>query len=200
MLLSVSTGDWLTQSRTRPVLLFGSACCRGSRLGQRRSADRAGGVVRFFSCAGCVVSVARRLALARAGLPEAWGCGSLMVTGQRRRSARSSGRTPTSSAYLTRQSAQRLERLASRFVAPMAVAPLWPCAAVDLTLVGQWRPASLTSAHPSMPRPRQSSGACYFDAPLARKACARERELLAQVLPRRRPGELPDRVVALELR
>jgi D-alanyl-D-alanine dipeptidase len=48
------------------------------------------------------VSVTRRLALARAGLPEGLGLRVIEVTGQRRRSARSSGRTPTSSAYLTR--------------------------------------------------------------------------------------------------
>jgi len=77
--------------------------------------------------------------------------------------------------------AAELERLTSRFVAPMAVAPHVAGAAVDLTLVDSGgRELDLGTSVDATPE--QSSGACYFDAPLAGRHARANRELLAQVL------------------
>jgi zinc D-Ala-D-Ala dipeptidase len=74
-----------------------------------------------------------------------------------------------------------LERLTSRFVAPMAVAPHVAGAAVHLTLVdGSGRELDLGS--PVDATPEQSGGACYFSSPRVSRQARANRELLAKVL------------------
>jgi len=122
------------------------------------------------------VSVARRLALARAGLPK--GLGYRTAAAQR-----AIIRSYTDELLVSHRAvgAAELERLTSRFVAPMAVAPHVAGAAVDLTLVDSGG-RELDLGTPVDATPEQSGGACYFDAPLAGRHARANRELLAQVL------------------
>ena len=134
------------------------------------------------SCALVRVSVARRLALARAGLPE--GLGLRVIEGYRTAAAQHAIiRSYADEIRVSHPAvgAAELERLTSRFVAPMAVAPHVAGAAVDLTLVDSGG-RELDLGTPVDATPEQSSGACYFDAPLAGRHARANRELLAQVL------------------
>lgn len=79
-------------------------------------------------------------------------------------------------------SADELDRLTSRFVSPIAVAPHVAAAAVDLTLV-DGSGAELDLGTPIDATPEQSGGRCYFAADVGREARA-HRDLLARVLTR----------------
>lgn len=74
-----------------------------------------------------------------------------------------------------------LERLSSRFVAPLAVAPHVAGAAVDLTLVDACGD-ELDLGTPIDATPEQSGGRCYFDAPGLAPDARAHRALLARVL------------------
>ena len=76
---------------------------------------------------------------------------------------------------------QELARLASRFVAPVAVAPHVAGAAVDLTLVGPGG-NDLEMGTPIDATPEQSAGRCYFAAPDIEPAARQNREILAAAL------------------
>ena len=91
-----------------------------------------------FGCSRALVrvSVARRLALARAGLPK--GLGLRVIEGYRTAAAqRAIIKWYADEIHVSHPAvgAAELERLTSRFAAPMAVAPHVAGAAVDLTLV-----------------------------------------------------------------
>jgi D-alanyl-D-alanine dipeptidase len=73
-----------------------------------------------------------------------------------------------------------LDVLASRFVAPIDVAPHVAGAAVDLTLVGAHGPLDLGT--PIDATPEQSSGACFFAATNISREARTNRALLADVL------------------
>ncbi|MGC4109408.1 MAG: M15 family metallopeptidase [Nocardioides sp.] len=76
-----------------------------------------------------------------------------------------------------------LERLVSRYVAPVEVAPHVAGAAVDLTLVdADGHEVDMGSALDATPE--QSAGACYFGAPGINKYARSHRRLLAYVLTR----------------
>ena len=74
-----------------------------------------------------------------------------------------------------------LERLSSRFVAPLAVAPHVAGAAVDLTLVDACGD-ELDLGTPIDATPEQSGGRCYFDATDISADARAHRDLLARVL------------------
>src|SRR5216683_1828617 len=120
----------------------------------------------FGPCRALVrVSVARRLVLARDMLPR--GVGLRVVDGYRTAAAQRA--IISSYAAQLRVShpaagAAELERLTSRFVAPLAVAPHVAGAAADLTLVDS-AGRELDLGTPVDATPEQSEGACYFDAP-----------------------------------
>jgi zinc D-Ala-D-Ala dipeptidase len=127
-------------------------------------------------------SVARRLVLARDELPR--GVGLRVVAGHRTAAAQRA--IITSYAAQLRVShpaagAAELERLISRFVAPLAVAPHVAGAAADLTLV-DCAGRELDLGTPVDATPEQSEGACYFDAPKVSRQARANRELLARVL------------------
>ena len=127
-------------------------------------------------------SVMRRLVLARDELPR--GVGLRVVAGYRTAAAQraiiSSYAAGLRIAHPVVGPAE-LERLTSRFVAPLAVAPHMAGAAVDLTLVdsagGELDLGTLVDA-----MPKQSEGPCYFDAPGVRRPARADREPLARVL------------------
>lgn len=73
-----------------------------------------------------------------------------------------------------------LDRLSSRFVAPIAVAPHVAGAAVDLTLVDE-AGAELWMGTPIDATPESSDGACWFGAEVDRTA-RRNRRMLARAL------------------
>ncbi|MET3961820.1 D-alanyl-D-alanine dipeptidase [Marmoricola sp. OAE513] len=77
-------------------------------------------------------------------------------------------------------SGDELDRLTSRFVAPLGVAPHVAGAAVDLTLVDACG-EELDLGTPIDATPEQSGGRCYFDAEVGAEARA-NRTLLAEVL------------------
>jgi zinc D-Ala-D-Ala dipeptidase len=127
-------------------------------------------------------SLARRLVLARDELPR--GVGLRVVAGYRTAPAQRA----IISSYAARLriahpaiGAAELERLTSRFVAPLAVAPHVAGAAVDLTLVDS-AGRELDLGTPVDATPEQSEGACYFDAPKVSREARANRELLARVL------------------
>ncbi|MEV0794266.1 M15 family metallopeptidase [Kribbella sp. NPDC050459] len=76
--------------------------------------------------------------------------------------------------------AHEVDRLASRFVSPIEVAPHVAGAAVDLTLVGAHGPLDLGT--PIDATPEQSSGACFFAATNISREARTNRSLLADVL------------------
>ena len=76
--------------------------------------------------------------------------------------------------------AHEVDRLASRFVSPIEVAPHVAGAAVDLTLVGAHGPLDLGT--PIDATPEQSSGACFFAAANISREAQTNRSLLADVL------------------
>jgi len=76
--------------------------------------------------------------------------------------------------------AHEVDRLASRFVSPIEVAPHVAGAAVDLTLVGAHGPLDLGT--PIDATPEQSSGACFFAAANISREARTNRSLLADVL------------------
>jgi D-alanyl-D-alanine dipeptidase len=80
-------------------------------------------------------------------------------------------------------SASDLDRLSSRFVAPLAVAPHVAGAAVDLTLVDACGD-ELDLGTPIDATPEQSGGRCYFDADGISADARAHRALLARVLGR----------------
>jgi zinc D-Ala-D-Ala dipeptidase len=128
------------------------------------------------------VSVARRLALARGALPR--GVGLRIVDGYRTAAAQRA----IISSYAAKLrvvhpalGGAALERLSSRFVAPVAVAPHVAGAAADLTLVDS-SGCELDLGTPVGATPEQSEGACYFDAPQVSRQARANRELLARVL------------------
>jgi zinc D-Ala-D-Ala dipeptidase len=137
----------------------------------------------FGPCRALVrVSVARRLALARDALTR--GVGLRVVDGYRTAAAQRA----IISSYAAQlglshpaAGAAELERLISRFVAPLAVAPHVAGAAADLTLVDS-AGHELDLGTPVDATPEQSEGACYFDAPRVGKQARANRELLARVL------------------
>jgi zinc D-Ala-D-Ala dipeptidase len=137
----------------------------------------------FGPCRALVrVSVARRLALARDALPR--GVGLRIVDGYRTAAAQRA--IISSYAAQLRAShpaagAAALERLTSRFVAPLAVAPHVAGAAADLALVDS-AGRELDLGTPVDATPEQSEGACYFDAPRVGRQARANRELLARVL------------------
>jgi D-alanyl-D-alanine dipeptidase len=137
----------------------------------------------FGPCRALVrASVARRLAQARDTLPQ--GVGLRVVDGYRTAAAQRA--IISSYAALLRVShpgagAAELDRLSSRFVAPLAVAPHVAGAAADLTLV-DCSGRELDLGTPVDATPEQSEGACYFDAPQVGGRARANRELLARVL------------------
>ncbi|MDX6371893.1 MAG: zinc D-Ala-D-Ala dipeptidase [Nocardioidaceae bacterium] len=74
-----------------------------------------------------------------------------------------------------------LDRLVSRFVSPLAVAPHVAGAAVDLTLVDA-RGEEVEMGTPVDATPEQSSGACYFASADISRFARSHRRLLATVL------------------
>lgn len=130
------------------------------------------------------VSLAQRLLLARDRLPD--GVGLRVVEGHRS----IADQRAIITRYATELSAVHpglhddlgeLERLTSRFVSPVAVAPHVAGAAVDLTLVdGDGRELDLGT--PIDATPEQSDGACYFAARNISVTARRNRALLADVL------------------
>ncbi|GAB3443159.1 M15 family metallopeptidase [Streptomonospora sediminis] len=77
--------------------------------------------------------------------------------------------------------AAEIERLSSRFVAPIGVAPHVAGAAVDLTLVdADRRPLWMGTAIDATPE--ESDGACYFDAPGLDPLARDNRAILAEAL------------------
>jgi D-alanyl-D-alanine dipeptidase len=74
-----------------------------------------------------------------------------------------------------------LERLVSRFVAPLAVAPHVAGAAVDLTLVDA-HGEEVDMGSPIDATPEQSGGACYFAADGISRFARSHRRLLSTVL------------------
>lgn len=78
-------------------------------------------------------------------------------------------------------SADDLDRLTSRYVAPLAVAPHVAGAAVDLTLVDA-AGAALDLGTEIDATPEQSDGACFFAARNISPAARRHRTLLAEAL------------------
>lgn len=137
----------------------------------------------FGPCRALVrVSVARRLAQARDMLPR--GVGLPVVDGYRAAAAQRA--IISSYAVQLRVShpaagAAELERLTSRFVAPLAVAPQVAGAAADLTLVDS-AGRELDLGTPVDATPEQSGGAWYFDAPRVSRQARANRDLLALVL------------------
>jgi D-alanyl-D-alanine dipeptidase len=127
-------------------------------------------------------SVARRLVLARDELPQ--GVGLRVIAGYRTAAAQrviiSSYAAGLRMAHPAIGAAE-LERLTSRFVAPLAVAPHVAGAAVDLTLVDSGG-RELDLGTPVDATPEQSEGACYFDAPQVSGPVRADRDLLARVL------------------
>jgi zinc D-Ala-D-Ala dipeptidase len=127
-------------------------------------------------------SVARRLVLARDELPR--GVGLRVVAGYRTAAAQRAIISSYAAGLRIAHpaiGAAELERLTSRFVAPLAVAPHVAGAAVDLTLVDS-AGRELDLGTPVDATPEQSEGACYFDAPKVSRQARANRELLARVL------------------
>src|SRR5262249_45442273 len=136
-------------------------------------------------------SVARRLALARAGLPG--GLGLRVIEGYGTAAAqRAIIRSYADEVRISHPAARaaELDRLTSRFVAPIAVAPHVAGAAVDLTLVDSGG-RELDLGTPVDATPEQSGGACYFDAPLAGRPARANPDLLAQGLRGGGPVDYP---------
>src|SRR5215831_358201 len=137
----------------------------------------------FGLCRALVrVSVARRLVLARDALPR--GVGLRVVDGYRTAAAQRSIISSYAAQLRTAHpaiGAAALERLSSRFVAPLAVAPHVAGAAADLTLV-DCSGRELDPGTPVDATPEQSEGACYFDATWVSRQARANRELLARVL------------------
>ena len=129
-------------------------------------------------------SLARRLPLlsARGRLPQGVGLrvveGYRTVADQRRIIASYSAELRAARPGI---GADELERLTSRFVAPVEVAPHVAGAAVDLTLVDRGG-RELDLGTPVDATPEQSEGSCYFDATQVTGQERARRALLAQVL------------------
>jgi len=127
-------------------------------------------------------SVARRLVLARDELPQ--GVGLRVIAGYRTAAAQRAIISSYAAGLRIAHpaiGAAELERLTSRFVAPLAVAPHVAGAAADLTLVDS-AGRELDLGTPVDATPEQSEGACYFDAPQVSRLAQANRDLLARVL------------------
>ncbi|MDT9592660.1 M15 family metallopeptidase [Nocardioides zeae] len=126
--------------------------------------------------------LARRLARAAAALPAGVGLrvveGHRSVADQRAIVARYAAEVRAAHPHAD---AREVERLTSRFVAPVAVAPHVAGAAVDLTLVDA-AGRLLDLGTPIDATPEQSGGRCYFDAPGISPRARAHRALLAAVL------------------
>lgn len=126
--------------------------------------------------------VADRLAAAQCDLPA--GLSLAVVEGARTAEAQQAIITEyTRSLHAAdpRRSPADLHVLASRFVAPLAVAPHVAGAAVDLTLVGpDGCPLDLGTAIDATPE--ESDGACYLDSPRIGAEARHNRETLTRVL------------------
>ena len=92
-----------------------------------------------------------------------------------------------------------LHRLTSRFVSPIAVAPHVAGAAVDLTLADETG-APLWMGTPIDATPEESANACEFAATNISEEARANRDLLGLRARAAGSGQLPHRVVALELR
>ncbi len=127
-------------------------------------------------------SVARRLRRAGANLPT--GLGLRVIDGFRTAASQRALIRSYAASLRQRHPAAgpaELERLTSRYVAPLAVAPHVAGAAVDLTLVdGSGRDLDLGTAVDATPE--QSEGACYFASPRVTGQARTNREQLATVL------------------
>jgi len=124
-------------------------------------------------------SVARRLVLARDELPQ--GVGLRVIAGYRTAAAQRAIISSYAAGLRIAHpaiGAAELERLTSRFVAPLAVAPHVAGAAADLTLVDS-AGRELDLGTPVDATPEQSEGACYFDAPQVSGLAQANRDLLA---------------------
>lgn len=130
------------------------------------------------------VSLAQRLLLARDRLPDGIGLrvveGHRSIADQRAIIARYAAELSAADPGLHRDLAE-LERLTSRFVSPVAVAPHVAGAAVDLTLVDR-DGRELDLGTPIDAKPEQSDGACYFAARTVSANARVHRALLADVL------------------
>jgi zinc D-Ala-D-Ala dipeptidase len=126
--------------------------------------------------------LAARLVVARDLLPE--GVGLRVVEGHRpvavQRAIIARYADQVRAAYPGLPAAD-LDRLTSRFVAPVGVAPHVAGAAVDLTLVDS-AGSELDLGTPIDATPEESGGACYFAAPGLSPDARAHRDLLARVL------------------
>jgi zinc D-Ala-D-Ala dipeptidase len=130
------------------------------------------------------VSLAQRLLLARDRLPDGVSLrvveGHRSIADQRAIIARYAAEVSAAHPGVGTDLAE-LERLTSRFVSPVAVAPHVAGAAVDLTLVGR-DGVELDLGTPIDATPEQSDGACYFAARNISPEARVRRALLADVL------------------
>lgn len=126
-------------------------------------------------------TVAERLAAADADLPP--GVHLLVVEGLRPLSSQLAihdGYRRLLGAQQPSLGPDEVDVLASRFVAPPAVAPHVSGAAVDLTLAGPDGPLDLGT--PIDATPEESDGACFFDSSRVSAAARYRRDLLADAL------------------
>ncbi len=145
--------------------------------------------------------LAERLAAAAADLPAGIAAARGGGPPQRGRPARDHRRAtpPRSAPPGPGLDADELHRLTSRFVAPLEVAPHVAGAAVDLTLVDACGD-ELDLGTPIDATPEASDGRCFTAAAGIGADARAHRDLLARVLGGAGLGQLPHRVVALELR
>ncbi len=128
-------------------------------------------------------SLAQRLLLARDRLPA--GIGLRVVDGHRSKADQQAivaGYAAKLSRLQPGLTGAELERLTSRFVAPISVAPHVAGAAVDVTLASTLDGRELDLGTPIDATPEESDGACFFDAPQVTGRARKNRALLAQVL------------------
>jgi D-alanyl-D-alanine dipeptidase len=126
--------------------------------------------------------LAHRLAIAQAALPL--GIGLHVVEGHRTAASQQAIVASYSAELCAAHpgiSADDLDRLSSRFVAPLDVAPHVAGAAVDLTLVDACG-HELDLGTPIDATPEQSNGRCYFAATDISPDARANRDLLARVL------------------
>lgn len=128
------------------------------------------------------LGLARRLASASLSLPG--GLALRVVEGHRdaadQRAIIARYRSEVLAAHPEADAAE-VDRLTSRFVAPLRVAPHVAGAAVDLTLADR-SGRELEMGTPIDATPEQSRGACFFASELISEDARRNRELLADAL------------------
>ena len=180
-LLPRGGAQWGTASPETPTLLSDPEV---SAVAVRDCGEQLTELGESFGSSRAVVraSVARRLVQARDELPR--GVGLRVVAGYRTAAVQRAIISSYAAGLRVAHpaiGASELERLTSRFVAPLAVAPHVAGAAVDLTLVDS-SGRELDLGTPVDATPEQSEGACYFDAPEVSRHARANRELLASVL------------------